>query len=231
VERGIQRFWGGALGVLDRSRRLRVADLLVIAGIVGLVFALTRIGGEWAGIARPTVTIDLSPRALPLYTLFSLSRGLIAYGLSLGFTLVYGYWAAKDRVAERLLIPLLDILQSIPVLGFMPGLVLALVAAFPSGNFGLELAAILMIFTGQVWNMTFSFYYSLRSMPNDLQEVGTVYRYGWWQRLKWIELPFATIGLVWNSMMSMAGGWFFLMINEAFVLGGHDFRLPGLAPT
>jgi NitT/TauT family transport system permease protein len=141
---------------------------------------------------------------------------------------VYGYWAAKDRLAERVLLPLLDVLQSIPILGFMPGLVLALVALFPRTNTGLELAAVLMMFTGQVWNMTFSFHNSLRSVPQEFQEVGSSYRFNWWERLKWVELPFATTGLVWNSMMSMAGGWFFLMINEAFVLGDHDFRLPGL---
>jgi NitT/TauT family transport system permease protein len=110
----------------------------------------------------------------------------------------------------------------------MPGLTLALVALFPRSNAGLELAAVIMIFTGQAWNMTFSFYHSLRSVPGDLKEVATVYRFDWWQQLRWVELPFATIGLVWNSMMSMAGGWFFLMINEAFQLGNRDFRLPGI---
>src|SRR5262245_14465957 len=152
----------------------------------------------------------------------------MAYALSLAFALVYGYWAAKDRVAERVLIPLLDILQSIPVLGFLPGLVLALVAVFPASNIGLELAAVLMIFTGQVWNMTFSFYHSLRSVPEGLREAASVYRFTWWQKFSRVELPFATMGLVWNSMMSMAGGWFFLMINEAFQLGDRDFRLPGI---
>jgi NitT/TauT family transport system permease protein len=114
------------------------------------------------------------------------------------------------------------------VLGFMPGLVLALIALFPRSNVGLELVAIIMIFTGQAWNMTFSFYHSVRSVPQDQCEVATVYRFSWWQRLRWVELPFATMGLVWNSMMSMAGGWFFLMICEAFRLGDRDFRLPGL---
>src|SRR5207237_556394 len=99
---------------------------------------------------------------------------------------------------------------------------------FPTSDFGLELAAVLMLFTGQAWNMTFSFYHSLRSVPPDLREAATVYRFDWWQRLRWLELPFATMGLVWNSMMSMAGGWFFLMITEAFQLRGKDFRLPGL---
>src|SRR5205085_8249939 len=141
---------------------------------------------------------------------------------------VYGYWAAKDRYAEKVLVPLLDILQSIPVLSFLPGIVLSLVTLFPTTNVGLELATVLMIFTGQAWNMTFSFYHSLRSVPPDLREMSAVYRFGWWRQLRWVELPHATMGLVWNSMMSMAGGWFFLMIAEAFQLGGRDFRLPGL---
>jgi NitT/TauT family transport system permease protein len=228
IQRPFEKAWGHAVAFLDRSRRLNVVDLLVLVGVAGLFVGVTHVAHEWRGALRPTVQIDLSPRALPRYAFYSLSRGVLAYLLSLGFTLVYGYWAAKDRVAERVLIPLLDILQSIPILGFMPGLVLALVALFPRTNTGLELAAVLMMFTGQVWNMTFSYHHSLRSVPRDLEEVATVYRYTWWERLKWLELPFATTGLVWNSMMSMAGGWFFLMINEAFVLGDHDFRLPGL---
>ena len=201
---------------------------MVIVGLGAGVFALVSLAGRWTGELRPTVEIDLSPWALPQYTFYSLSRGLLAYVFSLGFTLVYGYWAAKDRVAERVLIPLLDILQSIPVLGFMPGLVLALVALFPRSNVGLELAAVMMIFTGQAWNMTFSFYHSLRSVPPDLQRGGHRLPLHLVAAAAWVELPFATIGLVWNSMMSMAGGWFFLMISEAFRLGDHDFRLPGL---
>jgi NitT/TauT family transport system permease protein len=221
--------WGHASALFDTSRRLRVVDLILVLGVVGLIFGLVSLGREWTGHLRPAVHIDLDdPWALPLFTFYSLSRGLIAYAISLAFTLVYGYWAAKDRAAERVLIPLLDILQSIPVLSFLPGLVLALVAAFPTTNIGLELAAVLMIFTGQAWNMTFSFYHSLRSVPHDLREAANVYRLDWWQRLKWLELPYSAIGLVWNSMMSMAGGWFFLMVNEAFELGDKDFRLPGL---
>jgi NitT/TauT family transport system permease protein len=220
--------WGHAVALLDRTRRAGWVDLVVIAGLGALVFALLSLAGRWSTELRPSVEIDLSPWALPQYTFYSLSRGLLAYGCSLVFTLVYGYWAAKDRLAERVLIPVLDVLQSIPVLGFMPGLVLALIALFPQSNVGLELVAIIMIFTGQAWNMTFSFYHSVRSVPQDQCEVATVYRFSWWQRLRWVELPYATMGLVWNSMMSMAGGWFFLMICEAFRLGDRDFRLPGL---
>jgi NitT/TauT family transport system permease protein len=204
-------------------------DVLIVAGLVGVVLGLSDLAREWATPHRPAVAIDLDdPWSLPRLTFFSLARGLIAYAFSLGFTLAYGHWAAKDPVAERVLVPLLDVLQSVPVLSFLPGLVLAMVALFPASNAGLELAAVLMIFTGQAWNMTFSYYHSLRSVPQDLREVASVYRLTAWQRWRWLELPHATIGLVWNSMMSMAGGWFFLMINESFRLGERDFRLPGL---
>jgi len=223
-----RRVWGEATALFYHSRRVSWVDLVIVIALAGLLYGVLQLGHEWRGASRPAIAIDLSPWALPRYTFYSLSRGLLAYVLSLAFTLSYGYWAAKDRIAERVLVPLLDILQSIPVLGFMPGLILALVALFPHSNIGLELAAVIMIFTGQAWNMTFSYYHSLRSVPDDMREVGSVYRFSWWQQLKWIELPYATIGLVWNSMLSMAGGWFFLMINEAFRLGDRDFRLPGI---
>ncbi len=222
-----QGVWGEATAFLERFRRAGWFDLVLLVALIGAVFGLVSLAGEWRTL-RPQVHIDLSPSALPVYVLYSLSRGLIAYVLSLTFTLVYGYWAAKDPIADRVLLPLLDILQSIPVLGFMPSVVLAMVAVFPRSNIGLELASILMIFSGQAWNMTFSFYHSLRSVPKDQIEAATTYRFSWWEQLKWVELPFATIGLVWNSMMSMAGGWFYLMITESFVLGDKDFRLPGI---
>jgi NitT/TauT family transport system permease protein len=220
--------WGGAMATLHRARRFSWVDLLVAVGLAGILFAVVDLASEWTGPKHEKVEINLSPWALPGYTLFSLARGLIAYGISLLFTLLYGYWAAKVLVASRVLIPLLDILQSIPVLAFLPGLLLALGAAFPGSNIGLELAAVLMIFTGQAWNMTFSYYHSLRSIPQDQQDAATAYRFTWWQRLKWVELPFSMMGLVWNSMMSMAGGWFFLMICETYRLGDADFRRPGL---
>ena len=175
-----------------------------------------------------THEIDLSPWALPRYTFFSLSRGLIAYLLSLAFTIVYGYWAAKDKRASAFLLPLLDILQSIPVLGFLPGVLLTFDALFPTNNIGLEIASVLLIFTSQVWNMTFSFYHSLMSIPQEQREVASIYRFTWFERLRKLEMPFSTMGLVWNSMMSMAGGWFFLTVSESFKLGDLDFRLPGI---
>ena len=203
-------------------------DILLILGVVGLLVSMVPVGHEWAATLRPKVVIDLSPWALPGYAWLSLCRGMAAYLISLCFTLVYGYWAARHHASGRILIPLLDILQSIPVLGFMPGLVLGLIALFPGSNLGLELAAVLMIFTGQAWNMVFSFHASLTSLPKDQVEAAAAFRFTWWQRLRWVELPASTTGLVWNSMMSMAGGWFFLMVAESFRLGDQDFRLPGL---
>ena len=221
--------WGQASVLLLETVRRRIwIDFAILIAGCGILFGLVYVGREWTGIHRPAIQVNLSPGALPLYTFFSLVRGLAAYSLSLVFTLVYAFWAAHDRRAETVLVPLLDILQSIPVLGFMPGLVLALVALFPTTNMGLELAAVVMIFTGQAWNMTFSLYHSMKSVPIEFREAGQLYRFDWWHRFVWIELPFGTTGLAWNSMMSMAGGWFFLMINESFVLGSHDFRLPGL---
>jgi ABC-type anion transport system duplicated permease subunit len=165
---------------------------------------------------------------LPRYATYSLARITLAYGFSLAFTLVYGHIAAYNSKAERFMIPVLDILQSIPVLSFLPGLMLAMIALLPHRQLGIELGTILLIFTGQVWNMAFSFYSSLKSIPREMRETARIYRFSWWQRFADVELPFAAIGLVWNSMMSVAGGWFFLMACEMFVLGSRDFRLPGL---
>jgi NitT/TauT family transport system permease protein len=203
-------------------------DALIVTALAALVGGVVALARRWTAPMLPLVDIDLSLSALPKYTLLSLSRGFAAYVLSLAFTLVYGSVAAHHRIAERVMVPVLDILQGIPVLGFLPGLVLGMVALFPHSNVGLELACVLMIFTGQVWNMTFSFYGSLRAIPIELREAARVYRFDWWKRFRTVEVPSAMIGLVWNSMMSMAGGWFFLTVNEAFTLGDHDFRLPGI---
>src|SRR5512138_2874975 len=224
VTTALQRAFGEATALLRRTRRLDAGDLALVAALGGLVYTASHLVVGAALPLRPSVEIDLSLGALPGYALLSLARALAAYVISLA----YGYWAARDAAAERVLVPLLDVLQSVPVLGFMPGLILSLVALFPRSNVGLELAAVLMIFTGQAWNMTFSFYRSLRTLPGIQLEVARHHRFDWWQRFKWLELPSAIIGLVWNSMMSMAGGWFFLMVCESFVLGARDFRLPGL---
>ena len=203
-------------------------DILILVTLGALVAGVVALAQRWHAPIRPTVEIDLSPRALPGYTLLSLSRGFAAYLLSLVFTLVYGTIAAHGKRAEKVLVPILDIGQGIPVLGFLPGLVLGMVALFPKTNVGLELACIVMIFTGQVWNMTFSYIASLRSIPNELNEVARIHRFSFWKRFWTVEVSSSVIGLVWNSMMSMAGGWFFLTVNEAFTLGDRDFRLPGV---
>src|SRR5215475_8345967 len=195
---------------------------------IALLYVVVVLAQYWSGPLTPQVQIDLRARALPMYALYSVLRISIAYFLSLGFTLVYGYVAAYNPRAERFMVPLLDVLQSIPVLSFLPGVMLAMVALFPRRQLGVELGSILLIFTGQVWNMAFSFYSSLKNIPQEMREAARLYRFSWWQRFTLMELPYSVIGLVWNSMMSVAGGWFFLMACEMFVLGKRDFRLPGL---
>ena len=203
-------------------------DVMVLALLGALLASLIAAGRQWARPLGQEVVIDTSFGALPRYTLFSLSRGLIAYLFSLLFTIVYGTMAAHSRRAERVLIPVLDVLQSIPVLSFVPAFVLGLMAIFPHSNAGLELACILAIFTGQVWNMTFSYHASLRAIPKELAEVARLHGFGFRKRLMTLEIPSAMIGLVWNSMMSMAGGWFFLSVVESVPLGDTSYRLPGL---
>jgi NitT/TauT family transport system permease protein len=203
-------------------------DIAVFMAVFGVIFGVYSIGRSWLGPVRVEAEISQDPRSLWAYALYSLVRILVAYGISLVFALAYGYAAAKSKRAELVLIPLLDILQSIPVLSFLPGVMLAMVALFPSRQLGVELGSIILIFTGQVWNIAFSFYSSLKTIPRDLREAAIIYRFSRWQRFTELDLPFSTIGLVWNSMMSVAGGWFFLMACEMFVLGDKDFRLPGL---
>jgi len=210
------------------GRKSSRADGVVIALTLAGIYALVAYGREFESAFHTAVDIDLSFYSLPYYTLFSALRGMAAFMLSLTFTLIVGYWAAKSPRAERILIPVLDILQSIPVLGFLPGLVLVLLALFPHTNAGLELACILMIFTGQVWNMTFSFYASLKSVPSDFKEVSSIIGLTSLEKLRKVELPFAAMNLVWNSLLSMSGGWFFLSVCEAFTLGDHQYRLPGI---
>jgi len=213
---------------LPRIEVSRLPDVIMFGAGIALVYGVVTVGHSWFGPFTPTVEISSSLRALPAYAGYSLLRITIAYVLSLGFALVYGYVAAYNPRAERFMLPLLDVLQSIPVLSFLPGVMLAMVALFPGRQLGVELGAILLIFTGQVWNMAFSFYASLKSIPKDMREAAEIYRFSWWQRFTQMELPFSAIGLVWNSMMSVAGGWFALMVCEMFVLGSRDFRLPGL---
>jgi NitT/TauT family transport system permease protein len=203
-------------------------DLPVALAGLALFYALLSFSRYGLGPAQAQAEVHLTPAALPKYALFSVGRLAAAYFLSFFFTLAYGYLAAYNHKAERVLVPLLDTLQSIPVLSFLPGVMLSMMALFPNQQLGIELGAILLIFTGQVWNMTFSFYSSLKSIPAEMREAAKIYRFNWWQRLTQMELPYAAIGLIWNSMMSVAGGWFFLMACEMFVLGNRDLRLPGL---
>jgi NitT/TauT family transport system permease protein len=202
-----------------------VAVLCLLGGVIAMVVAFAR---QFEAPLRQAVQIDLRASALPRYALYSLSRGVSALLISYLFALGFGWAAAKSRVAERLLLPMLDILQSIPVLGFLPGLVLGLMSLFPTRNVGLELAAILMIFTAQAWNLALSFYGSLKGLPAPLREASQMSGWGPSRTFWRLEVPAAALGLVWNGMLSMAGGWFFLMVNEAFRLGDHDYRLPGI---
>ncbi len=218
---------------LGRTQALRrtwpvVMDVCIAAIGLACFYGIVRIAHYWAGQAEPQIAISLSPRALPLYAFYSVVRVGLAYVLSLLFAVGYGYVAANSRRLEPLLVAGLDICQSIPVLSFLPGVMLAMVALFPTRQLGVEMGAILLIFTGEVWNMAFSFYSSLKTIPRELNEAATIYGFSRWQRLWQLELPYGAIGLVWNSMVSVAGGWFFLMACEMFVLGTRDFRLPGL---
>jgi len=203
-------------------------DAVVVFGVAALAFGVFRVAAQWRHPLRDTVDIDLSLRALPLYTFYTFARGWIAYFFSLVFTLMIASWAFYDQRARRYLLPALDVLQSLPVLAFLPGLELALVALFPHSNTGLELACILSIFLGQVWNMTFSYYDSLRGTPADFRMLAKLYNYNWWSRFWRVELPFGAQALLYNSMVSMAGGWFFLIVCEAFASGNRSFRVPGV---
>ena len=205
-----------------------ITDLCIALCGLALFFLMAKLGAYWLGRPVPAVTISHSVRALPLYAFYSIVRIGFAYLLSLVFAVTYGYIAAYNPRIEAWMIAVLDILQSIPVLSFLPGVMLAMMALVPSRQLGIEMGSILLIFTGQVWNMAFSFYASLKSIPQEMQEASRIYRYSAWQRFWQLEMPFAAIGLIWNSIVSVAGGWFFLIACEMFVLGERDFRLPGL---
>jgi len=220
---GIPLLRGFSLGVSPLLH-----DLPVIAAGLALFYALLSTTHYWLSPVNEHTEISLNLSALPKYAMYSVLRIAFAYSVSLAFSIVYGYVAAYNAKAEKVMIPLLDTLQSIPVLSFLPGVMVAMISLFPTRQLGIELGSILLIFTGQVWNMAFSFYSSLKSIPREMHEVAQVYRWSRWQRFTELELPYAAIGLIWNSMMSVAGGWFFLIACEMFVLGDRDLRLPGL---
>jgi NitT/TauT family transport system permease protein len=201
-----------------------LADAAILIGIAVILYAATQFAGD-----RPTTRpeIDLSPSALPLYTLFSLGRMAAAYILSLPFSLIYGYIAAHNARAERVMMPILDALQSVPLLSFLPVVMVTLTTVIP-GRAGVELASVILIFTSQVWNLAYSFYQSCRTVPRELDEASTSYRFNWWYKFRHLELPFGMNGLLWNSVVSWSNGWFFLMAAETFRVAEKDFRLPGL---
>ncbi len=208
------------------TRRPGFGDLAVVLAVAAILY----LGVQLAFDAPPAVQgpdIELAPPALPWYAALSVGRMTAAYLFSFLFTIVYGYAAAYNRRAETVLMPLLDVLQSVPILSFLPVVLLGLSAILPEG-IAAELAAIVLIFTSQVWNMTFAWYQSLTTIGKDLREASATFRFNRWLRLKWLELPFGAISLIWNSMMSWAGGWFFLMAAESYSVGERNFRLPGL---
>jgi len=205
-------------------------DLVAFPLILGfLLFATTGIKATWAPISSlQTVPISLDPSNLPEYALRTILRMLGAMVASVVFTLIYGTLAAKSRRAEKLLVPVLDILQSVPVLGYISFTVTFFLALFPGKVLGAEFAAIFAIFTSQAWNMTFSFYQSLRTVPRDLEEVSVNLRLSAWQKFWKLEVPFSMPGMIWNMMMSMSGGWFFVVASEAITVGDKTVTLPGI---
>jgi NitT/TauT family transport system permease protein len=217
----------------DALRRVPfgLADIAVLFGLLGLLFLIVRVGtGALVRFQPPAVVpgVSLNPAHLPYYAARSILRMFVALGGSWLFTLVYGYAAARSRRAERVLVPLLDVLQSVPVLGFLSITISGFIALFPGSLLGLEAASIFAIFTGQAWNMAFSFYQSLKSLPTQLDEAARLYRLPRWQRFKRLEVPAAMIGLIWNSMMSFGGGWFFLAASEAISVLNRRYTLPGI---
>jgi NitT/TauT family transport system permease protein len=217
-------------GVIWRPRPLRWRDPIAIFLVLGVMLLLG------IGIHQMTMPfavehqpeISLSPAALPNYTLRTIMRMLAAMAASLIFTFTYATLAGKSRRAEMILIPILDVLQSVPILGYLSFTVLFFVSLFPGSVLGPELAAIFAIFTSQAWNMAFSFYQSLRMVPTDLDEASRSFRESGWQRFWRLEVPFAMPGLVWNMMMSMSGGWFFVVASEAIAVGDLHLALPGV---
>jgi NitT/TauT family transport system permease protein len=218
-------------GSLSRPVANRFADIAVFIGSAGLLWLVVRIASTadvpWT-VAQAPSSVSTDPAELPYYAARSLLRMFIALALSVLFTFVYATAAARLRRTEKILIPLLDILQSVPILGFLSITITGFIALFPGSELGLECASIFAIFTSQAWNMTFAFYYSLKSQPRDLDEASRLLRLSRWQRFWRMDLPGGMIPLVWNGMMSFGGGWFFLTASEALSVNGHEFALPGI---
>jgi NitT/TauT family transport system permease protein len=203
-----------------------VALILVIGAMVLIVY-----GGEQTTAplsALEVAPVSLDPTNLPAYALRTTMRMLLAIVCSIVFTFGYAALAAKSRRAEMVLIPLLDILQSVPILGFLTFTVVFFMNLFPGRVIGAELACVFAIFTSQAWNMTFSLYQSIRNVPKDLEEASLSFHLSGWQRFWRLDVPFAMPGLIWNTMMSMSGGWFFVVASEAITVGNTTVTLPGI---
>jgi len=207
-------------------RPLTWGDGVVFVGLALLLYLGIRIGLEAPAVVKGP-EIELAPKVLPYYAGLSLGRMVAAYILSILFSMIFGYLAARSRTAEKFLIPLLDVLQSVPILAFLPVALLSFSAVLPT-PWAVGLSSIILIFTSQAWNIAFSWYQSLTTIPRNLRQASTIFRFNGWLRFKTLELPFAAISLIWNSMASWGGGWFFLMAAEIFSVGERNFRLPGL---
>lgn len=203
-----------------------LALILVLAVLVVLVLGAGQMVGHYK--LGQVIPISLSPWHLPYYALRSVMRMLLALGCSLIFTFTIGTLAAKNRHAERILIPMIDILQSVPVLGYMSFTIVGFVALFRGSILGPECASIFVIFTAQVWNMTLSFYQSVRNVPKDLQEAAAMFHLSAWQKFWRLDVPFAMPGLLWNAMLSMSGSWVFLVASEAITVANQNITLPGI---
>src|SRR6201996_6186894 len=213
------------------SRRLPNAwDVLAILCVFAVLIGLGHVAqGTLVAISTPgAVDVSLDPWRLPEYAARTTLRMFAALAASLLFTFTYGTAAAKSRRAALVLVPILDVLQSVPILGFLTFTVVFFMNLFPGQVMGLELAAIFAIFTSQAWNMAFSMYQSLKTVPADLAEASVSFHLTSWQRFWKLEVPFAAPGLVWNTMMSMSGGWFFVVASEAVSVGDNTWKLPGV---
>jgi NitT/TauT family transport system permease protein len=215
---------------LERGSSFGWLDAVVILAIFALLWLLVVLSGDmrvrFDELHPPSLSLDVA--FIPYYTARTVLRMFIAFAAALLFTFTYGYVAAKSVRARKIMLPLLDILQSVPVLGFLSITVTGFLALFPGSLLGVECASIFAIFTAQAWNMTFGFYHSLITIPAELQEAATVYRMNRWQRFTKVELPSSAIGLMWNSMMSFGGGWFFVAQSEAISVLNKNIKLPGL---
>lgn len=215
---------------LGRAVAPNLFDLAALALVIGALVAIVY-GYHETNVPLTVLDatpISLDPRYLPEYAFRTTLRMLAAIIASLVFTFVYATLAAKSRRAEMVLIPILDILQSVPILGFLTFTVVFFMNLFPGRVLGAELASVFAIFTSQAWNMTFSMYQSLRSVPKDLDEASKSFHLSWWRRFWRLDVPFAMPGLVWNAMMSMSGGWFFVVASEAITVGDTTVTLPGV---